>query len=78
MPQFPKGELAPADGLIPLQAAISSVDKTFHAYVHVPYCKARCGYCDFNTYTAEEIGSSSQSTFAQILIKEIEFSAGGY
>jgi len=74
MPQFPKGEPAPADGLIPLQAAISSVDKTFHAYVHVPYCKARCGYCDFNTYTSEEIGSSSQGTFAQTLIKEIEFS----
>jgi len=74
MPQFPKGELAPADGLIPLQAAISSIDKTFHAYVHVPYCKARCGYCDFNTYTAEEIGASSQGTFAQTLIKEIEFS----
>ena len=76
MPQFPKGELAPADGLIPLQAAISSIDKTFHAYVHVPYCKARCGYCDFNTYTAEEIGTSSQGTFAQTLIKEIEFSKG--
>jgi len=76
MPQFTKGEPAPADGLIPLQAAISSVDKTFHAYVHVPYCKARCGYCDFNTYTAEEIGTSSQGTFAQTLIKEIEFSAG--
>jgi oxygen-independent coproporphyrinogen-3 oxidase len=57
-----------------LQAAISSIDKTFHAYVHVPYCKARCGYCDFNTYTAEEIGTSSQGTFAQTLIKEIDFS----
>ncbi len=76
MPQFPKGELAPADGLIPLRAAVSSIDKTFHAYVHVPYCKARCGYCDFNTYTSEEIGSSSQGTFAQTLLKEIEFSAG--
>lgn len=76
MPQFPKGELAPTDGLIPLQAAVSSIDKTFHAYVHVPYCKARCGYCDFNTYTSEEIGSSSQGTFAQTLIKEIEFSVG--
>ena len=74
MAQFPKGEPAPADGLIPLQAAISSIDKTFHAYVHVPYCKARCGYCDFNTYTAEEIGTSSQGTFAQTLIKEIAFS----
>ena len=74
MAQFPKGEPAPADGLIPFQAAPSSIDKTFHAYVHVPYCKARCGYCDFNTYTAEEIGTSSQGTFAQTLIKEIAFS----
>src|SRR4051794_36194599 len=22
----------------------------FGIYVHVPYCAARCGYCDFNTY----------------------------
>jgi len=26
-------------------------------YVHVPYCAARCGYCDFNTYTAAELGA---------------------
>lgn len=25
-------------------------------YLHVPYCASRCGYCDFNTYTAEELG----------------------
>jgi oxygen-independent coproporphyrinogen-3 oxidase len=24
-------------------------------YVHVPFCAARCGYCDFNTYTAAEL-----------------------
>jgi oxygen-independent coproporphyrinogen-3 oxidase len=23
-------------------------------YVHVPFCASRCGYCDFNTYTAAE------------------------
>ena len=23
----------------------------FGAYVHVPFCATRCGYCDFNTYT---------------------------
>lgn len=27
-------------------------------YVHVPYCPSRCGYCDFNTYTAAELGSA--------------------
>lgn len=30
----------------------------FGVYVHVPFCAVRCGYCDFNTYTANELGSS--------------------
>ncbi len=28
-------------------------------YVHVPFCATRCGYCDFNTYTAGELGTSA-------------------
>ncbi|MBO0855906.1 MAG: coproporphyrinogen III oxidase [Nocardia sp.] len=31
----------------------------FGIYVHVPFCATRCGYCDFNTYTAGELGSSA-------------------
>lgn len=73
MPQFPKGEKAPEDGLIPESALVDAEQRTFHAYVHVPYCQVKCGYCDFNTYTADEIGSSTQATFAQTLIKEISF-----
>jgi oxygen-independent coproporphyrinogen-3 oxidase len=30
-------------------------------YVHVPFCATRCGYCDFNTYTAAELKSSPAS-----------------
>jgi putative oxygen-independent coproporphyrinogen III oxidase len=26
-------------------------------YIHIPYCIARCGYCDFNTYTPTELKS---------------------
>ena len=74
MAQFPKGETAPKDGLLPEQAKLNAELRTFHAYIHVPFCKARCGYCDFNTYTAQEIGSSSQHTFAKDLITEIDFS----
>jgi oxygen-independent coproporphyrinogen-3 oxidase len=73
MPQFPKGEKAPVDGLIPESALVDFESRTFHAYVHVPYCEVKCGYCDFNTYTADEIGTSTQGTFAKTLISEIDF-----
>lgn len=33
--------------------------RPFGVYVHVPFCATRCGYCDFNTYTAGELGSSA-------------------
>lgn len=72
MAQLPKGEPAPADGLIPV--AFDSSENSFHAYVHVPYCLTRCGYCDFNTYTASELGGHSRSEYFQHVIGEISFS----
>ena len=43
-------------------------------YVHVPFCTTRCGYCDFNTYTAEELGvGASRSTYADTVISEIRW-----
>ena len=41
-------------------------------YLHVPFCSTRCGYCDFNTYTADELGpGASRSTYARTLVTEI-------
>ncbi|HTK63330.1 MAG TPA: radical SAM family heme chaperone HemW [Pseudonocardia sp.] len=35
--------------------------RPFGVYVHVPFCASRCGYCDFNTYTASELEGSGAS-----------------
>lgn len=45
---------------------------TLSAYVHVPYCRVRCGYCDFNTYTATELRGVTQHDFVTHVGLEIE------
>ena len=46
--------------------------RPFGVYVHVPFCAARCGYCDFNTYTAAELGPGvTRDTYAGQAIREI-------
>jgi len=45
-------------------------------YVHVPFCSVRCGYCDFNTYTATELGGGgSLVRYADQAIAEIGIAA---
>ncbi len=56
--------------------SISSVDGPFGVYVHVPFCTVRCGYCDFNTYTADELGEgATRASYADTAITEIELAA---
>ncbi|WP_282778275.1 MULTISPECIES: radical SAM family heme chaperone HemW [unclassified Nocardia] len=48
----------------------------FGIYIHVPFCATRCGYCDFNTYTAGELGtSSSPQTWFEALRGELATAA---
>ena len=72
---LPIADPAPSDGLLPAQSALGVESRSFHAYVHIPFCRVRCGYCDFNTYTATELEGAPQSDYADTLIREIEFSA---
>ena len=51
---LPDGEPVPADGALPDTALAEVGARGFGVYVHVPFCASRCGYCDFNTYTAGE------------------------
>nr|WP_233613474.1 radical SAM family heme chaperone HemW [Leucobacter edaphi] len=69
---MPEGEPAPEDGTLPATAAEGAADRDFCVYVHVPYCRVRCGYCDFNTYTASELGGTRREDFAGQLRRELE------
>ncbi|MDE8586422.1 radical SAM family heme chaperone HemW [Arthrobacter sp. NQ4] len=69
---LPLGDPAPSDGLLPAQAADGAAARAFGLYVHIPFCAVRCGYCDFNTYTATELGGgASQDAYAQTAVSEV-------
>lgn len=51
--------------------------RTLSAYVHIPFCASRCGYCDFNTYTAAELQRDGTSitavTYPDRVIAEVNW-----
>ena len=54
----------PVDGSLPDQVVEGADGRRFGVYVHVPFCRVRCGYCDFTTYTAEELGPEAGASRA--------------
>jgi oxygen-independent coproporphyrinogen-3 oxidase len=68
---LPLGDPAPADGLLPAAVVDGAADRAFGVYVHVPFCRVRCGYCDFNTYTAGELRGVSSADYAEHAVAEI-------
>lgn len=71
---LPLGDPAPADGSLPADIAIDE-QTAFGVYIHVPFCRVRCGYCDFNTYTASELRGARQDAYADEVLREIALSA---
>ncbi|GAB3153717.1 radical SAM family heme chaperone HemW [Microbacterium neimengense] len=67
---LPDGDLAPADGALP-EGTVVDPGTDFGVYIHVPYCRVRCGYCDFNTYTAEELRGHRRDDYPDDLGREI-------
>ncbi|MFT4136455.1 radical SAM family heme chaperone HemW [Microbacterium sp.] len=70
---LPPGEPAPPDGRLPDDLAVDPAT-SFGAYIHVPFCRVRCGYCDFNTYTATELRGARQDAYADEVRREIALS----
>jgi putative oxygen-independent coproporphyrinogen III oxidase len=66
------GSPVPSDGSLPSSATAAVGKNGFAVYVHVPFCASRCGYCDFNTYTARELGGgASQDSYASTVLQEL-------
>ncbi|AUZ87213.1 coproporphyrinogen III oxidase, partial [Arthrobacter agilis] len=73
---LPLGLPAPEDGVLPREAADGALGRDFCLYVHIPFCAVRCGYCDFNTYTATELGGgASQDAYAGSVLAELALGA---
>ena len=74
---LPDGEPVPVAGTLPESARAGLGQRPFGLYVHVPFCATRCGYCDFNTYTAAELGAGSAAvspgSYPDLAIAEIRF-----
>ncbi|MBF4619955.1 radical SAM family heme chaperone HemW [Clavibacter sp. VKM Ac-2542] len=70
---LPLADPAPADGLLPASASVDAETRAFGVYLHVPFCRVRCGYCDFNTYTAPELRGVKQSDYASQAVQEVRF-----
>ncbi|PNL18066.1 radical SAM family heme chaperone HemW [Micrococcus sp. FDAARGOS_333] len=78
---LPLGDPVPDDGRLPSscgeavrRSLAAGVPRTFSLYVHVPFCTVRCGYCDFNTYTAPDLGpGASRDDYVDTALAEVGF-----
>ncbi|MBZ4486245.1 radical SAM family heme chaperone HemW [Microbacterium sp. cx-55] len=67
---LPDGDPVPADGALP-HGVVADPEVDFGVYLHVPFCRVRCGYCDFNTYTAEELRGERREDYPDSVSREI-------
>ncbi len=52
-------------------SAVEDSEMPLGVYIHVPFCAARCGYCDFNTYVPS--GPGQPSEYVEAALREIAY-----
>ena len=66
----------PPQALLGERVGEGAGEREFSVYLHVPFCSVRCGYCDFNTYTATELGEgANRSDYAGSAVAEMALAA---
>ncbi|TQL47827.1 anaerobic coproporphyrinogen III oxidase [Homoserinimonas aerilata] len=73
---LPIADPAPLDGALPASVAEGAEGRDFGVYLHVPFCRVRCGYCDFNTYTSDELRGAKRSDYASQAVQEVALARG--
>ena len=74
-PALPDGAPWPADGALDPRLVEEDAGRPLSLYVHVPFCRVRCGYCDFNTYTAQFGEGADLDTYAGSVLAEAALAA---
>ena len=69
-PTQPDGTRWPDSGSLDPSLVEAHWARPLSLYVHVPFCRVRCGYCDFNTYTVgfgpgAQVGDYAPSVLAE-------------
>lgn len=73
-PSFPDGVDWSHDGSLDPQV-IGPAHRDLSLYVHIPFCRVRCGYCDFNTYTVGFGPGADVASYDRSVIRELTLAA---
>lgn len=74
-PRQPDGLPWPLDGALEPDLVEAREGRPLSLYLHVPFCRVRCGYCDFNTYTVGFGQGAEPGSYAASIAREARLAA---